>query len=72
MLSKGTISVGVFGAIAAMFLHSRLLRRPTTKTRAWPGSKEIEQMDSAALNAFLASRGLDVRVVDDVQEAQIV
>jgi hypothetical protein len=72
MLSKNRLSVGIFGALAAMFLGNRFLRRPTTQTRAWPGRKEIEQMDSAALNAFLASRGLDVRVVDDAQEAQPV
>jgi hypothetical protein len=29
-------------------------------------------MDSATLNEFLASRGLDVRVVDDAQEAEAV
>jgi hypothetical protein len=72
MLSKSILSVGVFGAIAAMFLGNRFLRRPSTKKRTWPGRKEIEQMDDAALNAFLASRGLDVRVVDDAQEAQAV
>jgi hypothetical protein len=72
MLSKSIISVGIFGAFAAMFLGSRFRRRPTTETRAWPGRKEIEQMDSAALNEFLASRGLDVRVVDDAREAQSV
>lgn len=71
MLSKSRLSVGVFGALAAMFLGNRFLRRPT-KMRAWPGRKEIEQMDSATLNAFLASRGLDVRVVDDASEAQAV
>lgn len=72
MLSKSILSVGVFAALAAMFLGNRFLRRPTIQTRTWPGRKEIEQMDSAALNAFLASRGLDVRVVDDAQEAETI
>lgn len=72
MLLRGTLSLfGLFGA-AAMFLRSRQRRRSVAQGRTWPGRDEIERMDSSTLNAFLASRGLDVRVVDDGPETRSV
>jgi hypothetical protein len=73
MLVKSALSLaGVFGTLAALLIGSRQRRRTVAQQRTWPGRKEIEQMDSATLNEFLASRGLDVRVVDDAQEAEAV
>ena len=71
MLVRSTLSLfGALGA-AAMFLRIRHRRR-TVQGRTWPGRDEIARMDAPALNSFLASRGLDVRVVDEPEEAQAV
>lgn len=70
MLVKSTLSIaGLFGAIA-MFLRTRHRRRPETPVRTWPNRDEFALMDASTLNAFLASRGADVRVVDDAPEAR--
>jgi hypothetical protein len=72
MLLRGALSLfGLFG-VAAMFLRSRQRRRAVAQVRTWQCRDEIERMDSSTLNEFLATRGLDVRVVDDTAETRAV
>ena len=56
-----------FGLLGALFVFLRMRPRKerAAQVRTWPSREEFEQMDTATLNAYLASKGATVSVVDD-------
>jgi hypothetical protein len=59
---RALVGLPILGAFAlgVPALVRRLAGRPAPRT--WPSRAEFEQMDDAAMNEYLASRGFEVRV----------
>lgn len=59
----GALALGSQALIRRYVIHGK-------PERTWPSRVEFEQMDDAAVNEYLASRGFEVRVAESASVAE--